>query len=93
MNKRQLEEHIRRALGGTATHYAARLALNAVVTALSEGLRRDGEVRLAGFGSFRMVTRRPRRLLLPRTGAEHQLPERRVLVFHPSPQFPGRPSA
>ncbi|MGN0868743.1 MAG: HU family DNA-binding protein [Akkermansia sp.] len=93
MNKRQLEERIRRALGGTATHYAARMALDAVVSALREGLHRDGEVRLAGFGSFRMVTRRPRRLLLPRTGAEHQLPERRVLVFHPSPQTMQRPTA
>ncbi|MGN0837397.1 MAG: HU family DNA-binding protein [Akkermansia sp.] len=93
MNKRQLEERIRRALGGTATHYAARMALDTVVTALREGLCRDGEVRLAGFGSFRMVARRPRRLLLPRTGAEQQLPERRVLVFHPSPQTMQGPTA
>lgn len=84
MNQRGLEECIRRALGGTATHYAAQLALESVSRAIREGLREDGIVHLAGFGTFRLVTRRPRRLLLPRNGASMQLPERQVLTFTPS---------
>ena len=54
MNKKQLLEHIRLALGGTATQSAAELALQAVTRAIQDGLREDGEVKLARFGTFRM---------------------------------------
>lgn len=83
VHRHELEERIREALGGTATRYAAELALDAVIRAVREGLREDGEVKLAGFGTFRLVTCAPRRLLLPRTGEEHLLPERTELRFTP----------
>lgn len=60
---------------------AARLALRAVAHAIRDGLREDGEVRLANFGTFRLRTCRPRRLLLPGTDRECLLPERRQLRF------------
>lgn len=84
VHRHELEERIREALGGTATRYAAELALDAVIRAVREGLREDGEVKLSGFGTFRLVTRAPRRLLLPRTGEERLLPERQELKFIPS---------
>ena len=89
MNHPGLEESIRTALGGTATRYAARLALDSVLRAIREGLQSDGCVKLAGFGTFRRVARRPRRLLLPRDGRAHLLPEREVIVFRESPAAKG----
>lgn len=86
MNRNGLLNNIQKALGGTATRMAAELALDAVVLSLREGLLRDGHVRLARFGSFRLRTRAPRRLLLPGTEREMLLPVRRVLCFMPSPQ-------
>ncbi len=83
INRKELLEHIRRALGGTATPSAAELALEAVTRAIQDGLREDGEVRLARFGSFRMRSVAARRLLLPGSGKEMQLPQRRVLRFIP----------
>ncbi len=80
-----IAERIRRALGGTATPGAAELALASVTAAITEGLLADAEVRLAGFGSFRLRERAPRRLLLPGTQTPMQLPRRRVLCFTPSP--------
>ncbi len=80
-----ITERVRKALGGTATPGAAELALATVIRALTEGLMEDGEVRLAGFGTFRLRERAPRRLLLPGTATAMQLPRRRVLCFTPSP--------
>ena len=81
MNRRQLLELIRQALEGTATQSAAELALDAVVRAIQDGLREDGEVKLARFGSFRMRRVAARRLLIPGSGTPMQLPEREVLRF------------
>lgn len=81
MNRRELLELIRRALGGTATHSAAELALTAVSRAIQDGLREDGEVKLARFGSFRLKRVKARRLLLPGSGTPMQLPARDVLRF------------
>lgn len=86
MHRHELEERIREALGGTATRHAAELALDAVIRAVREGLREDGEVKLARFGTFRMVDCAPRRLLLPRTGEERLLPARKELRFIPAPK-------
>lgn len=85
MNRRGLEEAVRAALGGTATHMAAELAVEAVLRGIADGLREDGEVKLARFGTFRLKERQPRRLTLPRNGAEHLLPKRTVLSFKAAP--------
>ncbi len=80
-----IAEYVRKALGGTATPGAAELALATVTTAITEGLREDGEVKLAGFGSFRLRERAPRRLLLPGSATPMQLPRRVAICFTPSP--------
>ncbi|MBQ3218287.1 MAG: HU family DNA-binding protein [Akkermansia sp.] len=81
MNRRQLLELVRHALGGTATPGAAELALTAVTRAIKDGLKEDREVKLARFGTFRMRRVAARRLLLPGSGQEMHLPERDVLRF------------
>lgn len=81
MNRQGLQELVRRQLGGTATPMAAQLALDAVLRAIGDGLRDDGEVKIAHFGTFRVQQRTARRLLLPGSRQEHILPPRRVIVF------------
>jgi len=76
---------IQASLGGTATQGAAQLALQAVTKALCDGLREDGEVKLAKFGTFKTKTVASRRLLLPGSGKEMILPARTALRFSPSP--------
>ena len=85
MKHREFRETVRRELGGTATQMAADLAIAAVTRAIADGLQEDGEVKLAGFGSFRIQRRKARRLTLPHSGASMQLPERSVLRFTPAP--------
>ena len=85
-NKQNLLENVQLALGGTATRWAAEVALSAVLRAIRAGLLEDGQVKLAGFGTFRMKHVGARRLLLPGSDRELRLPERRVLRFTPSPR-------
>ena len=84
MNRNDLQELVRQQLGGTATPMAAQLALDAVLQAISQGLARDGEVRLAKFGTFRVSQRSPRRLLLPGSRQSLILPQRQVILFKSS---------
>lgn len=74
MNRHSLLELVRQQLGGTATPMAAQLALHAVLRGIRDGLNQDGEVRLAGFGTFRVQQRAPRRLLLPGYPGQHETP-------------------
>ncbi len=85
MNRRALLEEVRRALGGTATPMAAELALDAVIHSISAGLKEDGVVRLAHFGTFELSRKQPRHLTLPHNGESLILPERTVIRFRPSP--------
>lgn len=94
MNTQDLLAQVQQALGGTATRGAAEVALSAVLRAIRTGLVEDGEVKLAGFGSFRMQAVQARRVLLPGSSQALVLPPRNVLRFTPSPanshNFPGR---
>ena len=81
MNRRRLQELVRSQLGGTATPMAAQLALDAVLQAISDGLKSNGLVKLARFGTFKVQQRAARRLLLPGSGKEHILPPRKVITF------------
>lgn len=85
MKTKDLLAEIQRALGGTATRGAAEMALSATLRAIRAGLLEEGEVKLAGFGSFRMKEVAPRRVLLPGGNARGlQLPRRKVLRFAPA---------
>lgn len=85
MKKKDLLPEIQRALGGTATRGAAEMALNTVLRAIRAGLLEDGEVKLTGFGSFRMRCVEARRVLVPGKSQPMLLPRRNVLRFSPSP--------
>lgn len=82
MNRHELQELVRKHLGGTATPMAAQLALDAVLRAITDGLAEDGEVKLARFGTFRIRQRAPHKLLLPGSGKIFILPERNTVTFH-----------
>jgi DNA-binding protein HU-beta len=61
MNKSELVNMVRIALGQEATIRIADDAIAAVLNAIAEGLRRDGTVKITGFGTFK-VRQRPARM-------------------------------
>lgn len=55
--------------------------LNAVLEAIARGLRRNGEVTLVGFGTFRVRGVKARSVLNPRTGARMRTRPGRTVKF------------
>lgn len=67
MNKAELVTEVRKLLGTETSTAAAERAVDAVLTAVGRGLRKDKEVQLVGFGSFAIATRAARRGFNPHT--------------------------
>ena len=67
MNKAELVDEVRKLLGDGTTLASAERAVEAVLGAVTRGLRRDKEVQLVGFGAFAVATRGARRGFNPHT--------------------------
>lgn len=52
----------------------AEKVINSFIDTVTESVERGEEVRLTGFGTFKVVHRAPRKGRHPRTGAEMQIP-------------------
>ena len=81
MNKKDLVKAMAAKAGMKVVE--AERALSAFMEAVTEALSGGEEVRLSGFGTFRVVERKPRRMKNPRTGEEMEIPARRVVKFKP----------
>ncbi len=81
MNKGQLVETVAAELGQSKA--AAGRAVDAVLRAIAAGLRKDGQVAVVGFGTFRAKTRAGRTGRNPRTG--------KPIAIQPGPAVSFRP--
>jgi DNA-binding protein HU-beta len=62
-------------------------ALDAVIAAITDALKKGDEVRLVGFGTFSVKTRAAGKGRNPATGAEIDIPESRSVRFKPGAQL------
>ena len=79
MNKTQLIDAMAAKL-----NVSKRLAgdmINCFTDLVTEGLKKDGEVRLTGFGTFKRTHRAARNGVNPRTGEKIQIAARHVPTF------------
>jgi DNA-binding protein HU-beta len=79
MNKNELIEQIAGKIGMTKT--AAAEVLEVVLDSISTTLEKGEEVRLVGFGSFRVSTRKASEGRNPRTGEAIQIGEAHNIKF------------
>ena len=79
MNKTELINAVAEKAG--LSKKAAEAAVNATLSAISEGLKADEKVQLVGFGSFEVKHRAERTGLNPRTGAAVEIPASTVPTF------------
>lgn len=86
MNKTQLVDVIQAKLGEGATKKCAETALNAVLGAISDSVRKE-KIQLVGFGTFEMKTRAARTGRNPQTGAAMKIAASTTLSFKPSSAF------
>ena len=66
------------------TKVDARKAVDAVVDAIKEELKKDGKVALVGFGTMLVTKRDPRQGRNPRTGKDIKIPAKKVVKFKPA---------
>lgn len=83
MTKADLARAIYDRHGGISNQEAQHI-VDVIFETIKNRLLAGDEVRIVGFGSLEVVSRRSRRGRNPVTGEDIQLPERRVLVFRPS---------
>lgn len=82
MNKRDLVECVAAELGGSRT--AAERAVKAVLESILDGVDRDGNVAIAGFGTFERKERAARTGRNPRTGEALEIPATSTVAFRPA---------
>lgn len=83
MNKAQLIDAVQEILGGDTSKRAASEALDAVLTAITKGVKK-GPVQLIGFGTFKPVSRKARMGRNPKTKEPVQIKASKTVRFLPS---------
>jgi len=84
MNKAELVDAVQSALGGDTSKRAAQDAVDAVLTAIAKGIKKDQTVQLIGFGSFKVSKRAARKGRNPKTGEAMTIKASKSVRFSPS---------
>ena len=82
MNKGQLVEAVQKNLGGDTSKSAAEAAVNAVIDAISAGVKNE-PVQIIGFGTFSVVKRGARTGINPQTREKIQIKASKSVKFKP----------
>jgi DNA-binding protein HU-beta len=83
MNKAVLIDQVQKNLGGETSKRAAADAVEAVLTAISKGVK-GGSVQLIGFGTFKVAKRAARTGRNPKTGEAMKIKASKTVRFVPS---------
>jgi nucleoid DNA-binding protein len=89
MNKAQLLELVQKNLGGETSKRAAADALEAVLNSIAKGVKKDGNVQLIGFGTFKVAKRAARTGRNPKTGASMKIKASKTVRFVASSSLKG----
>ena len=81
MNKAELVCSVQKNLGKDASKAAAEKAVNAVVESIAGSLRRGKNVQLIGFGTFKVVNRKARMGVNPKTGEKLKIKASKAVKF------------
>ena len=89
MNKAELIDAIQAALGKDATKRAADEALEAVLSSIAKGVKKDSKVQIIGFGTFEVKKRAARQGRNPKTGESMKIAASKSVGFKPSSVLKG----
>jgi nucleoid DNA-binding protein len=87
LNRAQLVQSIQKQLGKDTSRAAAERALNAVVDSIKAGVKKSKAVQLIGFGTFKLVQRKARNGVNPKTGAKIKIAASKSVKFVPGRAF------
>jgi nucleoid DNA-binding protein len=81
MNKAELISSVQKHLGKDVSKASAEKAVNAVVESISASLRKGKNVQLIGFGAFKVVIRKARLGVNPKTGEKIKIKASKAVKF------------
>jgi nucleoid DNA-binding protein len=81
MNKAELIEAVQKALGKETPKAAAERAVEAVVDSIKAGIKKDKNVQLIGFGTFKVAERAARMGVNPKTGEKIKIKKSKTVKF------------
>jgi DNA-binding protein HU-beta len=84
MNKSELIESVQTALGKDATKRSAEEALDAVLSSIANGVKKDDKVQIIGFGTFEVKKRAARQGRNPKTGESMKIAASKSVGFKAS---------
>jgi len=90
MNKAELTEAVLKNLGKDTTKKAAADALEAVIAAISAGIKKDKVVQIIGFGTFKVSQRAARKGRNPKTGETIKIKASKSVRFSASSALKGK---
>ncbi|MEK8024091.1 MAG: HU family DNA-binding protein [Candidatus Hydrogenedentota bacterium] len=91
MNKAELIDRVREKTG--MPRRLARQAVESFVEAVKRSLKSGKDVHIVGFGTFKVLSRGPRRGRNPRTGELISVPAKKAVKFSPGKDFKERIAA
>ncbi|HZC34178.1 MAG TPA: HU family DNA-binding protein [Chthoniobacterales bacterium] len=90
MNKVELVESVKKQLGTEMSKAEAERAVTAVIQAIKSGVKKDKVVQLVGFGTFKVVERKARKGVNPKTLQQIKIPKSKTVKFIPGKDFKSR---
>ena len=81
MNKAELVEAVQKALGKDTSKATAERAVEAVIESIKGGLKKGKAVQLVGFGTFKVVNRKARLGINPKTGEKIKIKASKGVKF------------
>jgi len=87
MNKVALVEAVQKQLGGETSKAESERAVKAIINAIKVGVKKDKIVQLVGFGTFKVVDRKARRGVNPKTKQPIRIPKSKTVKFVPGKDF------
>jgi len=85
MNKKELIQFVKKETG--LTNAQAQAAVEACLKGIIEGVKKDGKVQIVGFGTFKVVEKKERTGVNPRTGEKIKIPARKTIKFTAGKNF------
>ena len=81
MNKAELVSNVQKALGKDASKVCAEKAVSATIDSIAGALKKGTNVQLIGFGTFKVVSRKARMGVNPKTGEKLKIKASKAVKF------------
>lgn len=82
MNKSELVESVQKALGRDTSKAQAERSVESVIDGIKMGLKKGKAVQLVGFGTFKVVSRKARIGINPKTGEKIKIKASKSVKFN-----------